>query len=350
MDKNNASTGTYYSGITLFKLLGSIMIMIFHLWTQRFITEDYNYFMNVGQSVVPTFFLISGFLLYDSLNRRSNPLAYLRKRSRNYIAAFVIMQIVVLIQVYIPILLSSGITPYLIVRYIGDVILGFSFAQLWFIPPFVLGTIISGLLFIYKKERKFLYLIVITAIVAAAFYQFHPVWQKLLHMENNENYKYIKSLLKIPNNYITNGVFLIFTGMYLSKHKEVLKKWRIAFWLPPLIALTWLESFVYHKVFLWSPPFNGFMMYPWALFFTVFILKIKKPNLERYGYVLNTFTILMFFLHIFQSKLIGYRLPPIVKCILIVLMNIVITLAVVTFKKILSTKRLVINNNSSGVN
>jgi hypothetical protein len=186
--------------------------------------------------------------------------------------------------------------------------------------------------------------VIVFAAVAAIIYKMLPFWKELISFQNEENNEYLRLFLELPKNYLTDGVFLIYFGMYLSKQKERLSRWRIGFWIPPFLLITWLESFVYHKVLLWEPPFVGFMIYPWGLFFTVFILKIKKPNVEKYGNFINLFTILMFFLHVFEDRLLPTNLMPLFKCIIIILINIVLTYIVLISKNSLSTKKEMINN------
>ncbi|MDR6878651.1 acyltransferase family protein [Bacillus sp. 3255] len=303
----------YYPGITIFKLVGCLLVLFAHLMLNKYIGDASNQqlrflFLPLG-IIVPCFYVVAGFLAYQGWSNAREPRQYVRRNLwRILIFLYLPFCLLFIVEHNIPELVRGGMNlGNLLLQakiVIAAVVMNGPSVQLWFIPPLLFSMLICYWFF----EKRLLYIGVIMALIGF-------LWSLLisgslrslsfLHMEgyspNNEIMTYTKL---ISYRYLGLGFTFFLTGMLVAKYEE--KFYRARVW--PLIigALTISTLELLYLLFFnqWSTEYKiTFSLIPNTILLFYGLIHMKGQVIQTYHRFINLFSMVTFVGHILLMRL-----------------------------------------------
>ena len=131
-----------YSGIDLFKLIASLLIVLLHATeTQDWIACEVRYVLT--RFAVPFFFMVSGFFFYKGLNRAENKKVYFWKYEKNLAKLYLIWALLIYapfeIEVYISKYSEQGVFRILFTLFRRFFVIGIT--PFWYLISLMLITL-----------------------------------------------------------------------------------------------------------------------------------------------------------------------------------------------------------------
>ncbi|MFC3803215.1 acyltransferase family protein [Cohnella sp. GCM10012308] len=302
---------SYYPGITLFKVLGCILVVFSHeLFLPVMSTWDNRQLSFAGLSfgtVVPGFYLIAGFLAYQGWTRAAHAGAYVRR----YVSRIAIVYGLLCLlntgrQIAGAILHGDTSAGGLLAlgKKVGlRIFVEGAYQQLWFIPPLIFGILVSYVLVSAGRERRLigcaaLALAMAECLAGTPSGAVRAAWPDLFESEGA--HMAAKALV----NYGGFGLVFVGAGVLLARHEEAFKRLPVR----PLLALTSLLAAA-ETVFLWrtadwSDDYRlALSTLPASVLMFYGIVRIRWDAVRRHHRILNRFSLVTFFGHTLLIKL-----------------------------------------------
>lgn len=302
---------SYYPGITLFKLLGCILVVFCHaLFLPLMSTMDNRQLSFAGLSIstiVPGFYLIAGFLAYQGWTHAAHAGAYVRR----YVSRIAIVYGLLCLlnagrQIAGAILHGDAGASELLAlgkKVALRIFIEGAYQQLWFIPPLIFGTLVSYALVSRGRERQLIGLAALALALAECLAgtpsgPVRAAWPVLFGSED------MQMAAKALVNYGGFGLVFVGAGVLLARHEEAFKKLPVR----PLLALTGLlaaaETAFLWRTADWSDNYRlAFSTLPASVLMFYGIARIRWKAVRRHHRLLNRFSLVTFFGHTLLIKL-----------------------------------------------
>ncbi|MDO7884525.1 acyltransferase family protein [Hymenobacter cheonanensis] len=296
----------YYPGITLFKLLGALLVLLGHVAIPRlfFLYGRVPGLQQATAAIVPCFYIISGFLAYRGWTGAARPAAYVRRYLGGLALVYAVMCGVAVITgngtpvvYYAPGAWHNAVLP-LVQTYL---VYG-PYGALWFIPP-----LLFGVTFCYYFERRgwLRWAVVLAGVGFLAAQAVSGTLRVLLEAGAGNlafyHWHYATLLTQAVTRNLGWGVPFVLAGVLVARHEAAfmaLAGWRLAFLTLGGLALeilvlrqfvrgtyTWLT----HPLILALPLVGLWLFYG--------VLHLPEMGLRRYQAASNRFSALLYFLH-----------------------------------------------------
>jgi hypothetical protein len=142
---------SYYPGITIFKLAGSLMVVLAHVMLFRYMelvpNQQLQFIGLLSRVIVPCFYVTAGFLAYKGWTRAMDSRLYVRKYVIRILMLYGFFCVFFLVEHILPAIINNGLSIpnlYLQSKIIFMMFfLNGPFVQFWFIPPLIFGIAAS---------------------------------------------------------------------------------------------------------------------------------------------------------------------------------------------------------------
>lgn len=308
----------YYSGITVFKLFGSLLVLLAHIKLPQVylnLTARLGGLAQAMAIVVPCFYMVSGFLACKGWTHARQPGHYIRRYLTWVGGVYALFCLYYLATNTFPALLTAYQTHRLSgapVRVLFEIFLvkGPVFS-LWFIPPLLFGVAVT-----YFFERRH-WFILLYGLAAASFVVAQFTTGTLRVLGENIGYspfwtagKHAALLAQLVASYLGIGFPFIVTGAWVARHEtsfQRLPAGRVAaLGILLLAAEIWflnLKAGATHQQLVLS-------MAPISLVLFYGVLHLRAPGIKAYHTLINRFSMVVFFMHPFlialNSSLFGW--------------------------------------------
>ncbi|SFB09774.1 Acyltransferase family protein [Cohnella sp. OV330] len=301
----------YYPGITLFKVLGCILVVFSHeLFLPLMSTLDNRQLSFAGLSfgtVVPGFYLIAGFLAYQGWTRAAHAGIYVKR----YVSRIAIVYGLLCLlntgrQIAGAILHGDTSASGLLAlgkRVALRIFVEGAYQQLWFIPPLIFGMLVSYALVSAGRERQLIGYAALSLAAAECLAGtpsglVRAAWPDLFGSESA--HMAAKALV----NYGGFGLVFVGAGVLLARREEAFKRLPVR----PLLALTGLlaaaETAFLWETADWSDDYRlAFSTLPASILMFYGIARIRWDAVRRHHRLLNRFSLVTFFGHTLLIKL-----------------------------------------------
>jgi hypothetical protein len=313
----------YYPGITLFKLIGSLAVVLDHIKLPSGYSEMNKQITGLHSLmvVVPCFYIISGFLAYQGWLHSDNSKQYIRKYLMWILTVYMFFFGFYIIEHIIPQLVHYGFIPHLLRDQAIDILqklfdTGPTLA-LWFIPPLVFGVVSS---YYFESRNKIKLGIVVVAVAFILTVLLHGTLRviiesyigKLTALESRVSLTFIDLAIK----YLANGLTFVFVGVLIGKYINQFLMIRAAYFIAFAVAFTALEiAYLNYALDGAYPYLLVFSMLPLAVLAFRGILRIKLAGVRTHHKYINVFTIVLYFCHVTLMNITFYVLDINVKTI-----------------------------------
>ena len=304
----------YYPGITVFKLAGSLLVLIAHIMLLRYMTllpaQSLVQFASLAtRVVVPCFYVIAGFLAYKGWSHAASPRSYIQKYLKRLLIIYGLFCCLFAAESIVPKLISDGLSAgNLFVQakiLLVAVFLNGPFIQFWSIPPLVFG-----LLTVYwLMERERTRLAIVLALSGFAGIQFVSGSLKTALGISAQSFSFISPvyldyLSTLVTRYVGFGFTFVAAGVLLAKYEEQFLRIRIKLILIFAIIFTVLETFLLLRLSEWTTDYKfAFSMLPNSLLIFYGIIRFQSSAVQTYHKTINLFSIVTFFGHILFMRI-----------------------------------------------
>lgn len=299
----------YYPGITLFKLAGSLLVLVAHLMLLRYMAlmpgQAIVQFSGLAtRIVVPCFYVVAGFLAYKGWSHAANPRLYIQKYLLRIGIVYCLFCCLFVAESIVPKLINDGWSAGNLfiqakVLFIAFFLNG-PFVQFWFIPPLVFG-ILTAYWLIQKQYSRLALILTLTGFVGM---QFVSGSLKTLFGITAESFPaidpaYIDYLYLFATRYIGFGFTFVALGVLLAKYEASLMQIKVKPILIFALGLTVVETLLLLRFSEWTTDYKlAFSMLPNTLLLFYGMIKIELPAVQTYHKIISLFSIVTFFGHI----------------------------------------------------
>jgi len=312
----------YYSGITLFKLAGSLLVLVAHLMLIRYMAQMpaqaiVQFSGLATRIVVPCFYVVAGFLAYKGWSHAANSRVYIQKYLLRLGIIYCIFCGLFVAKSIIPKLISDGLSAGNLfiqakVLFIAFFLNG-PFIQFWFIPPLVFGILTAYWLI----QKQYIRLALITTLIGFVGLQFVSGSLKTMFGITAESFPsidpaYLDYLYLFVTRYIGFGFTFVVWGVLLAKYESKLMQIKLKPILFSAFFLTVMETLLLLRFSEWTTDYKlAFSMFPNTLLLFYGLIRIELPVVQAYHKIISLFSIVTFFGHILfmQTNLLmlGWR-------------------------------------------
>ncbi|BCG57408.1 acyltransferase family protein [Paenibacillus sp. URB8-2] len=298
----------YYPGITIFKLAGSLIVLIAHVMLFRYFGEmpngQMNYIFNAMKVIVPCFYMISGFLAYRGWSGAENPAAYVRKYLTRILVVYGFFCLIFAGEFVVPALIRGGLTAsnlFLQAKIMAAMfLLNGPFIQLWFIPPLMFGMLLAYFLFRRTSLRAAAVLTLLGFLLAQTLFgTLRAILDAITGGIPFLDTDYGGYLELFAERYLGYGLTFVTAGAFIAKYEERFLRLGARFFLVPAAVLTLIETLLLMLGAKWTPDYSlAFCMIPNTVLFFYGVLRIKSRSIQAYHSTINLFSMVTFFGHI----------------------------------------------------
>ena len=205
-----------YSGIDLFKIIASILVVLLHaIETTDFIAKEVQFVFT--RFAVPFFFMVSGFFFFKGLERAEDSKAYFWKYEKNIIKLYVVWALIINLPFSIISYLQSysDDNPIKIVLVLFRRLFIAGSGPYWYLLAILFAAPILYLLHIKKKTKLLGVLVVVCLLLGIAYSCFRGV----LYEFNVINYvfKAFDFVYSWEFNFIMYGIPFMGIGYFIAK-------------------------------------------------------------------------------------------------------------------------------------
>ncbi|MEV5026500.1 acyltransferase family protein [Paenibacillus sp. LPE1-1-1.1] len=313
----------YYPGITIFKLAGSLLVLVAHLMLIKYMAlmpgQAVIQFTSLAtRVVVPCFYVVSGFLAYKSWSHAADPRLYMQKYFKRIAIIYCFFCVIFIAQSIVPKLISEGLSAGNLVLQAKilfmAIVLNGPFIQFWFIPPLVFGLITAYWLF----QKQYVRLAVILALTGFMGIQFVSGSLKTVLGVTANSFPpidpaYLDYLNLFATRYIGFGFTFVTAGVLLAKFEDKLMQIKVKPILIFSVILTFAETLLLLLFSEWTTEYKlTFSVLPNTLLIFYGILRIRSEAVHKYNKVISLFSMVTFFGHILfmvaNLWLLGWRI------------------------------------------
>ncbi|WP_374679429.1 acyltransferase family protein [Hymenobacter sp. J193] len=304
----------YYPGITIFKLIGSLLVMQNHIRlsdTYMELNQHLPGLVQAASMVVPCFYMIAGFLAYQGWHHAREPRRYVTTYLRWVGLVYVFFCLLHFGTVVVPQLVASNFSVQPLKVLFERYLVRGPYLVLWFIPPLLFGIFVSYALDSRQQLRKGVWLALagfvlaqvlngsLRVVVEAWFPAVIPLFQ----------IKHMYLLGYAAANYLGVGFPFILGGVLVAKYEDVFLQIRAR----TFVALTGLcvgtEFLLLH--WLVEGPLQyqlAVSMLPISVFLFYGVLHIQSAGIRKYHKLINTYSMVVYFTHMFLIALNAWLL------------------------------------------
>ncbi|WP_054026578.1 hypothetical protein [Bacillus sp. FJAT-28004] len=299
----------YYPGITLFKLAGSLLVLVAHLMLLRYMAlmpgQAIVQFSGLAtRIVVPCFYVVAGFLAYKGWSHAASSRLYIQKYVLRLGIIYCLFCCLFIAESIVPNLISDGLSAGNLfiqakVLFIAFFLNG-PFIQFWFIPPLVFGLLTAYWLI----QKQYIRLALILTLTGFVGMQFVSGSLKTLFGISAGSFPsidpaYIDYLYLFVTRYIGFGFTFVAWGVLLAKYETKLMQIKVKPILISAIVLTVVETLLLLRFSEWTTDYKlAFSMFPNTLLLFYGMICIKLPAVQTYHKIISLFSIVTFFGHI----------------------------------------------------
>jgi hypothetical protein len=297
----------YYPGITIFKLGGSLLVLLSHgLIGYEIVAmpnQQLRSVINILNIIVPCFYIIAGFLAYKGWTNAKNSRLYIQKYLTWIILVYGFFCLIFIWNEVLPEVVEKGLSISNLVLQanisLRMIVLDGPFVQFWFIPPLVFG-IIASYWFYRKGNFRLGVILVLLGFLLSQLISgtLRGVFDSITNDFTFLPIRYLDYLRLFMTRYFGYGLTFVFAGVMLARYEDKfleLKVWRIL--LPAVLVSLFESSFL--LVFLkWRLGYSltfSVLLNTILLFYGV--LHIKNKAVRTYHKVINLFSMVTFFGH-----------------------------------------------------
>ena len=313
----------YVPGFDCAKLLGSICIVAFHLFPTRTVSLP-PVVSSAFSGVVPLFFLMSGYLMQLSIERKDAPLLHLRRYLLRYGLVYFSLNFLGYIIHYLSLYMATGVfmtKDFLLVMCTMPLWSG-PLYQLWFIPSLMLGIWCSVHAFIRHKEKQWGLILIPLTIIILLFSTYNvPLFGLSMFSIPHGD-------LQIAPLRFTKGLVFAHLGMLMASRRKSLPSLPVFSIIALLVLLC--ENYLVERVFHIEQIYSRFTFsqIAFSLFSLRLLLCCPGKFLRNHHRFINRFTLLTFLLHTPQANLLRTLIPtPYGRMIVIIALNIALAYA-----------------------
>lgn len=301
----------YYPGITLFKLIGCLLVLFGHVRLPVLYAQLSQHIVGLQQAMaftVPCFYMISGFLAYKGWTGTSHPGRYIRHYV-GWVGGFYLLLCVVALATNTGTELGKWLWPIrnMVVPLLKVYLVLGPYPSLWFIPPLLFGILVC-----YGCHRAghlswAVWLGVVGFVLAQLLNGTLRQVLHVLHLDTimyHTRYGYADLLAQTVSNFFGAGLPFVLAGVLVARHEErfySLPGWRLAALALGSLAveyavLRWLAAGNYQFALVIS-------MVPIGLWLFYGVLHIQSTSIQKHHALINRFSIVLYFLHILLLQL-----------------------------------------------
>ena len=327
----------YIPGFDWARLFGSMLVVLAHTSLNKLasVLVTPEVYAVLGE-VVPMFFMMAGFLMYQSITTKEQPFRYMIGYIKRYALIYWAIVFVYYLNSYWGVYEQTHV--FHLKSFVADVVLQPFywpvFIQLWFIPPLLVGIFVNYFIYSRQAERKWFWLIAAYALVAMAWYIYGgyiadiPVIQMLLSWKPfvMVDYFLFRSAW---------GVLYVYIGMWIAKNRDAADGVRLS--AAALVAMAVMAADLY-LMSAWGNSITGVLTFNlssciFATLLFLAILRIKGESLKKYRAYVSLFGGLNYFLHVPQMYYLRrWTANGVIQFLIIIAVNALLTAAIVHMK------------------
>ena len=296
----------YYPGITLFKLIGCLLVLFGHVRLPTVYLQLSEHIAGLKQAMaftVPCFYMISGFLAYKGWTGAANPRRYIG-RYVGWIGGFYLLMCVVALVTGTGTPLGAWVWP------VRNMVLPLAklylvigpYASMWFIPPLVFGVLVC---YYCQRAGRLAWAIwmavagfVLAQLLDGALRQVLHNWHLDAFMYHTR-YGYAELLTLAVSNYFGIGFPFVLAGVLVARHEERFCS------LPGrrLAAVALASLAIEYMLLRWLSAGGSYRfglvmsMVPVELWLFYGVLHIQSVSIRKHHAFINRFSIILYFLH-----------------------------------------------------
>lgn len=338
----------YYPGITLFKLIGSLLVVLTHIKLPLIyaqLNKNIAGLHNFVAVIVPCFYVVSGFLAYQGWSNSKNRPLYIRRYLTWIFSVYSIFFLFYVIENTMPLFWHYGFILHLIAEQTKDLLEKFFIKgpnpALWFVPPLFFGIIVSYYL-VTRNKIKLALVLAATGFFVAQFLSgtLRVVLESYVGSTANLFSLHAKNILV---NYLGYGFLFVLLGVLIGKFETAFLKIKpLHIWLITLVCVVAEGLYLhYHVVGLFRYHII-FSMIPITILTFYNILNIKADRIRQHHKFLNAYTVIIYFCHFYlisiNLQILGLKLPDVTTqqsglCLLLTFMECLVLTALVFYIK-----------------
>jgi hypothetical protein len=300
-------TRKYYPGITLFKFIGSIMVLTSHISLPGFLMNLANDVTGLEQFfdiIVPCFYLIAGFLAYNGWVHAKSADQYIKKYLAWLIGLYLLISLTFMSLTIFPKIIRTGGSAEAVIlsiakRLVMDLFIRGPVAALWFIPPLIFGIAMS---YFFERRNKLIYpvIFVIVGYLTAQLYNgtFRSLTEAFFGDVSIFHIDHVVIYVKILKNYFGMGLPFVVAGVVLAKYQDWFIKLngnKLA-----LLAITFVSIEALLLYYCVGGRFQYRLvlsMVPLSIWLFYGLLKVQKNRVKAYHTPLNLLSMVIYFSH-----------------------------------------------------
>jgi len=302
----------YYSGITVFKLVGALVVLFGHIRLPEVYGQLAAHFIGLNQAMaftVPCFYIVSGFLAYKGWAQAPSPGRYIRGYLGWLGGAYVVLCLWHVITNTLPALVAGyqqHTLPVQQLHWLFEVVFvsGPSLA-LWFIPPLLLGV---GVAYFFERRGQLRTALLVAALGFGLAQLADGSLRGLVEALGGAGWAPYQLrqewlLRTMLSGYLGIGLPSVLLGVVVARHEAAflgLGARRLALVAGPALALELL-------LLNWALPGYPYRllcsMVPISLLLFYGVLAIRLDGIRRYHALINRFSALSFFTHMYLIAL-----------------------------------------------
>lgn len=302
----------YYSGITVFKLAGSLLVLLAHIKLPPVYLALTHRLGGLAQAmavVVPCFYMVSGFLAYKGWAHARQPRRYISRYLAWVSGVYSLFCAYYLATTTLPDLLTNyrahtSLASPLHMLFEVFVVKGPVFS-LWFVPPLLFGVSAT---YFFERRGQFR---LVCGLAALGFLSAQLTSGSLCALLDSMSYspfwtsgKHALLLAQVVASYLGIGFPFVVVGAWVARHEARFQALPVG-----LLATTGMGLFIGEIWFLTRvggashQHFVVFSMAPISLLLFHGVLHLQVPSIKAYHGFINRFSMVVFFLHPFLIEL-----------------------------------------------
>ncbi|OAS17205.1 acyltransferase family protein [Paenibacillus oryzisoli] len=302
----------YYPGITIFKLVGCLLVLFAHLVINRYMVSLPNHqlrYLSLPLGViVPCFYVVAGFLAYKGWSNASNSHHYIKRYVNRILLMYVPFCLLFIFEFIVPELIRGGVT----IANLGlqakiltaAVMLNGPSVQLWFIPPLIFSLSVGYWLVMKRGVRTALLAgiagFLLSLLISGSLRSFaiDPIES---YLSGSSILVYMKLFIY---RYLGLGFTFVVMGILLARYEEKFNRAKVWPMVGAAVIITTAEFLYLWRYIDWNMEYKiTLSIIPNTLLVFYGILRVKSPIIQKYHSFINLFSIVTFCGHILFMKL-----------------------------------------------
>jgi hypothetical protein len=342
----------YYPGITIFKLIGAILVLSGHVRIPQFYKELAFHVTGLEQfffMIVPCFYIVAGFLAYNGWSHAKNPDQYIKRYlgwiTGLYVAIFLLKLVATLVQASLKTGLTAHVLGRLFIKSLYGLLVIGPMMSFWFIPPLIFGITFS---YLFNGKGKLLYAGIIAVICFLAAQAIGGTLRAMIDLSFGDiqlfHIKHIQLYQNALVKYAGKGFPFVLMGIVLAKYQDWFLNINSRKLTLTVVGFTLTEGLFLNYFVGGRFPYDVVLsIVPLSIWMFYGLLKVKNDKLKTYHKQINLLSIVIYFAHFIfiniNLYLLGWNLRAIspmqyVICTLLTLAEcLALTALILTLKR-----------------